>query len=139
MNWSPAECRFGDMIRVKIGSFYHYGIFKNENEVIQFGLPPAPQYFEARRENVTVIKTDIDTFACGSIVETAEFTKKEKKEKFPPEEAVSRAEARLGEGGYNILHNNCEHFVYEVIFGKKLSTQEEEAKARWLKYKESNT
>ena len=123
------------MIRVRIGSFYHYGIFVGEDEIIQFGLPPAPQYFEARRENITVIKTTADVFACGSIIEVAEFDRKEKKEKFSADEIVARAESRIGEGDYNILHNNCEHFAYDVVFGKKMSTQEDEARERWRKYK----
>lgn len=136
MNWNPTECKKGDMIRVKVGSFYHYGIFVSDDEVIQFGLPPAPQYAEERtNKEITVISTDIDIFACGSIIEVAEFTKKEMKEKFSEDETVSRAKARLGEGGYNILHNNCEHFAYEVCFGKKLSTQEEKAKEKWRLFK----
>ena len=31
------------------------------------------------------------------------------------------ARQRIGESGYNILHNNCEHFVNECVFGEKRS------------------
>ena len=40
MIWWQSECKFGDMIRISFGNFYHYGIFVSEDEVIQFGLPP---------------------------------------------------------------------------------------------------
>ena len=39
-----------------------------------------------------------------------------------PEEIVRIALSRLGEGGYDILHNNCEHFVNDCAFGKPTST-----------------
>ena len=44
---------------------------------------------------------------------------------------MSLARSRLGEGGYNILHNNCEHFVNECVFGIKKSEQEEEVRRKW--------
>ena len=40
MKWLPGECRPGDMIRVRLGSIYHYGIFVSEDEIVQFGPPP---------------------------------------------------------------------------------------------------
>ncbi|MBR4852552.1 MAG: lecithin retinol acyltransferase family protein, partial [Clostridia bacterium] len=47
------------------------------------------------------------------------FERQEKKKRFSPEKTVSRAKSRLGETGYNILENNCEHFVYDCAFGKE--------------------
>ena len=38
MKWSPEELHPGDIIRVKIGSVYHYGIFCSEEEVVAFGV-----------------------------------------------------------------------------------------------------
>ncbi|MBO6010921.1 MAG: lecithin retinol acyltransferase family protein, partial [Oscillospiraceae bacterium] len=51
--------------------------------------------------------------------------------RFSPEETVARARARLGERGYNLIHNNCEHFAYECALGVSRSEQEEEARKRW--------
>ena len=70
MKWEPAACQPGDMIRIRLGSFYHYGIFVSEDEVIQFGLPPTAENRAAEGE-VKVLATDIDVFACGCIVERA--------------------------------------------------------------------
>ena len=130
MNWRPQECRFGDMIRVNLGVLYHYGIFVSEDRVIQFGLPPIPENRMPQNE-VKVLATDIDTFACGKIVEVAVFDKKEAQRAFSRDEIVARATARLGETGYNLIHNNCEHFVYECVFGVKYCSRAEEARRRW--------
>lgn len=40
MKWQLKEPTFGDIIRVKSGSIYHYGIYASDSEVIQFGLSP---------------------------------------------------------------------------------------------------
>uniref|UniRef100_A0A7E4ULG1 LRAT domain-containing protein n=2 Tax=Panagrellus redivivus TaxID=6233 RepID=A0A7E4ULG1_PANRE len=42
---------------------------------------------------------------------------------FPPRIVVERALIRLGETGYRLLSNNCEHFVNEIRYGSKESTQ----------------
>lgn len=127
MRWLPGECRPGDMIRVRLGSIYHYGIFVSEDEVVQFGPPPVGA--RGPDDGITVCTTDIAGFCLGNIVEVAELTRRERR--FSPEETVARARARLGEGGYNLIHNNCEHFAYECALGVSRSTQEEEARKRW--------
>ena len=127
MKWLPGECRPGDMIRVRLGSIYHYGIFVSEDEVVQFGPPPVG--VRAPDEKIAVCTTDIEGFCLGNIVEVAVFERRERR--FSPEETVARARARLGEGGYNLIHNNCEHFAYECALGVSRSTQEEDARRRW--------
>ena len=131
MRWEPTACQAGDMVRVRLGSVYHYGIFVSEDEVIQFGLPPTAENRAAEGE-VKVLATDIDVFACGCIVETACLDRSEQRRRIPPAETVVRARARLGESGYNLIHNNCEHFVNECVFGESRCTQEEDVRSRWL-------
>ena len=130
MKWEPVECKSGDMVRIRLGALYHYGIFVSEDEVIQFGLPPTAEN-RAGEGEVKVIATDIDTFACGHIVEVAVLDRKEKKKRLPPEKTAEIARARIGEGGYNIIHNNCEHLAYECVFGEKKSEQTDAIRAFW--------
>lgn len=130
MKWSPSECKAGDMIRIPIGAFYHIGIFVSENEVIQFGLPPVPEN-RTDNSNIEVLATDIDTFSCGRIVEVAKLDFKEKLKRFKPQKTVEIARSRIGERGYNIIHNNCEHFAYECVFGVKYCSQEDELRKKW--------
>lgn len=130
MKWEPADCLPGDMIRIQLGKLCHFGIFVSEDEVIQFGLPPTAANRSTEGE-VKVIATDIDTFACGCIVERACLDKNEAKRRLSPEATVAKARSRIGEGGYNIIHNNCEHFVNECVFGESRCTQEEDVRRRW--------
>ena len=127
MKWLPGECRPGDMIRVRLGSIYHYGIFVSEDEIVQFGPPPVG----AREpdDKICVCTTDAAGFCLGNIIEVAELSRRERR--YSPEETVARARARLGERGYNLVHNNCEHFACECALGVARSEQEEEARKRW--------
>ena len=131
MRWEPAACEKGDIVRIRLGGLYHYGIFVSEDEVIQFGLPPTAEN-RASEGEVKVLSTDIDVFACGCIVETAVLDKSEQKRRLPPEETVRLARSRLGESGYNIIHNNCEHFVNACVFGEARCSQADEVRQRWL-------
>lgn len=118
MKWSANAPQYGDVVRVKVKFYYHYGIFVDKQCVVQFGMPDntgiAP-------EEIKVITTDIDTFRNGSAVEKAEFSISERVRKHSNEKAVKIALSRVGEDGYNILHNNCEHFVNECVFGESKS------------------
>ena len=131
MKWEMKDCRRGDMIRIGFGQFYHYGIFVSEDEVIAFGLPPVGDLLTRNSADVKVLATDIDTFAAGKLVEVAAFDVLEKCRRFSPAKTISLARERIGEGGYNLIHNNCEHFAYECVFGIHKSTQEEEVRAKF--------
>lgn len=121
MKWWPSPCRYGDMIRVQIGSIWHYGIYVSDDEVIQFGAPPRgslPPY-----EQIEVCATDIDVFSGGSSVEVAQYTLGEKLTRRSRKQIVQAARQRLGEKGYDILRNNCEHFATQCVFGRPSSSQ----------------
>ena len=122
MIFEPRDAKSGDIVRIKIGSIYHYGIFVSEEEVIQFGRPPVGE--PHAKEDIVVCVTDIDEFSKGFIVEVGVLDKKEKKTAKKTKEILSFARSRIGSGGYNLVHNNCEHFVNECVFGKKISYQE---------------
>ena len=64
MKWLLTEPRYGDMIRVKSGTVYHYGVYVSDDEVIQFGLAPAARP-ALKDSEVEVLSTDIDTFLSG--------------------------------------------------------------------------
>ena len=49
--------------------------------------------------------------------------KKEAKKRRAPKDTVAMARARLGEKGYHILYNNCEHFAYECVMGERYCSQ----------------
>ena len=118
MQWTEGTPVYGDIIRTKVSFYHHYGIFVSEDQVIQFGLPDDPL---RPSEQIKVLTTDIYTFLGGGELEVAKPDKSERKQLRSPKEIVETATSRLGEGGYDILHNNCEHFVNECAFGQHTS------------------
>ncbi len=130
MKWRPTSCKKGDMLRVKLGIIYHYGIFISEDEVIQFGLPPIAS--NQTGEEVVVLATDIQTFCCGEIVEVAMPETPEEKKRFSVRKTVKLAKAAIGKGGYDRLHNNCEHFAYECVYGQHRSDQVDSLRRRFF-------
>ncbi len=119
MTWTVDAPKIGDIIRTKVNFYYHYGIFADENCVIQFGMPDNTGIDP---DTIKVITTDIKTFSNGVTVEKANLSASEKIKRYPPKKSVEIALSRVGETGYNILHNNCEHFVNECVFGESKST-----------------
>lgn len=118
MEWRSVSPKCGDIIRTKVSFYCHYGIFVSEDEVIQFGLPDDP----GRPANeIHVLTTDIYTFLNGGEVEVAHPSREEAKKMRSPREIIRTARERIGEGGYDILHNNCEHFVNSCAFGQSNS------------------
>ncbi len=133
MIWWQSECKLGDMIRISFGNFYHYGIFVSEEEVIQFGLPPFEGLLNRKFEDIAVCVTDINTFAGGRIVEVASMEKSDRKKRLSPKKTVQRARKSIGEKGYDILHNNCEHFARYCYLGEKRCEVTENVVSDWKK------
>lgn len=117
--WVEKTPVYGDLIRTKVRFYYHYGIFVSEQQVIQFGLPDDPM---RPAEQIQVLSSDIDAFLQGGEVEVAVPDGATRRQMRDADEIVRIALSRMGEGGYDILHNNCEHFVNDCAFGKPSST-----------------
>ena len=129
MKWTFNEARPGDMVRVCLGEVYHFGIYVSDEEIIQFGPPPTT--ILRKDEDIEVCVTDIEDFLLGKFLEVAEYDRKEKKKARSAEEIIELARGRIGEKGYSILYNNCEHFVHECVFGEKYWSQTENIRKFW--------
>ena len=125
--WEMKDPSIGDHIRVQMGALYHHAIYIGNDEVIQFGHPFD---YQKSASNVFVIKSPIDDFLRGGFLEVRVYDRKERKKKRKPEEIVQEAYRHLGEGGYHILNNNCEHFANYCVFGVKFSEQIDAAHAQ---------
>lgn len=115
MTFTERTPRYGDMIRTKVRFYHHYGIYVSDERVIQFGMPDNTG---TPNEQIHVMTTDIYTFLNGGTLEVGQPDREERKKMRSAKQVVELAEGRLGETGYDILHNNCEHFVNECIFGE---------------------
>ena len=122
MKWVVKEPCYADMIRMKMGEFYHYGVFVSQDEIIQFGLAPIARP-RVRACDVEVCVSNMEVFLCGCTYEVGVPERKDLKTLRSPDEIVKTARSRIGEKNYNVLYNNCEHFAYECILGKKYCSQ----------------
>ena len=123
MKWVVRSPKFGDMIRIKAGNIYHYGIYSSDEEVIQFGLAPIARVGVPDKD-IEVCISDIGAFACDQTIEVGECENTvERIKRRSPELTVESAKAALGQKGYSIIHNNCEHFAYTCATGERFCSQ----------------
>ena len=130
MKFEMKTPRFGDIVRVEAGQFYHYGIYVSGEEIIQFGPTPDAAHSLLDRD-IRVCTSDMNGFLKGGFLEVASFSLAERIKAASPKEVVDRARKEIGTGGYEILTNNCEHFVNNCVFGKKTSEQVDSVRAFW--------
>ncbi|MCQ2795722.1 MAG: lecithin retinol acyltransferase family protein [Bacilli bacterium] len=121
MKWEYGVLEKGDHIRVSRNYYYHHGIYLGNNEVIHYTAENNDGI--ANPSDVKVRKTSLDFFASNSPVEKAIYSRKEKKNRNLVETIISNAFSHLGEGAYNFVNNNCEHFVNKCCYKISPKTQ----------------
>lgn len=118
--WSFKKPEYGNQIRVNRGLYYHHGIYESDDCVYQFA---SPEGSEISPETAVVCTTTLKKFLNGGDLEVREYTEEELKELKPKDEIIKYAKEHLGEMGYNLISNNCEHFSNRCAFGKSESEQ----------------
>lgn len=121
-NWQPTEPQRGDHIRVNRGLYYHHGIFVSFEEVIHFASLGDDNLLGSNNE---VIATDLSSFLRDGQVERKIYTAEEQLDLYPVDHIVHFARTYLGDGGYNVVFNNCEHFANYCTLGRFRSQQVE--------------
>lgn len=123
--WTSRSPKLGDHIRVQRmnGIYYHHGIYVSDEEVIHFTGTEDDSILNW--SNNEVIKSDLKFFLNGGILEVREYTEDEKNDLYPPEHIVNYARTCLGDKGYNLIFNNCEHFANVCTLGRFRSKQVE--------------
>lgn len=109
----------GDHIKVKrMGGLYtHHGIDLGDGTVVHFDGEPL------RRAKAAVKRAPIDEFLKGKPAKRVRHEGAVRAD----ETAVREAMARLGETGYDLFRNNCEHFAHACKTGAARSRQVERA------------
>ena len=118
MRWTSKNPVRGCAVRVKVSFYHHYGIYVDDDHVIAFGLPDNSG---TDPNEIEVVSTPIDVFLNGGMLEVGVPTLQESIKKRSARQIVAYAEAAIGRRGYNILHNNCEHFMNECLTGESVS------------------
>jgi len=103
---SPKRC---DVIRVFAGSRYHYGVYLNTNEVIQFG-----RAVNMAGEKVVVNSVSLNEFCGAKIPEVRTLRRSEKRFIRNTDDIEKYAKSCLGQSGYSLTNNNCLDFANRV-------------------------
>jgi hypothetical protein len=112
---SPRFLRAGDHIRKRRGLYDHHGIYIGNGWVIHFwGVRPDKVEGSIRLGTLRAFAGSDGRF---EIVEYGRC--------FHPDDVVRRAYSRLGQGGYNAVFRNCEHFARWCKTGEHASAQVE--------------
>lgn len=125
--WTVREIRPGDILRVYTGRYYHFGIYMGDDTVIHFAGPDALTLTDASQ--AAIRRDSLDHFAMGKPLEVREYSLRERLKKRSPKKIMAAAVAELGHTGYDIIYNNCEHFVNKCAFGVPYSAQIDEMRA----------
>lgn len=123
--WVQKNPVMGDHIRVKrMGGIYkHHGIYVSDNEVIHFTGIDDDSIMDSSKNRV--ISSDLNFFLKGGELEVKEYTDEEFQDLYAPDQIVAYARSCIGDGDYNVIFNNCEHFANVCTLGRFRSYQVE--------------
>lgn len=122
--WQHIQPKHGDHIRVqRSGIYLHHGVYVSNDEVIHFTGTDGDSVLDWSK--CEVICTDLAQFLRGGTVEVKIYTDDELNDLYPVEHIVDYARACLGDKGYNLAFNNCEHFANVCTLGRFRSRQVE--------------
>lgn len=124
-SWIQRKPKMGDHIRVqRIGGLYaHHGVYVSDDEVIHFTGKEDDSILDWSKPEV--ISSDLEYFLKGGVLEIKEYTDDEFQDLYAPEQIVTYARACLGDKGYHLAFNNCEHFANVCTLGRFRSNQVE--------------
>ena len=121
--WSEKTPKSGDHIKVSRGLYTHHGIFIGYNEVIHFASKKDSD--DILGDNNEVISTSLNKFLRGGILEVKVYNDNELDDLYPIHDIINYARGSIGESGYNLIFNNCEHFANSCTLGNHRSKQVE--------------
>ena len=127
MKFILKEPKKGDIVKVLISNnIYHYGIYLGDDQVIEYGSQK--DILKTNKEDVRVQISSMIDFLDGKSVLVSKLSFFEKLKRNSVNKTIELAKSRLNEAKYDLLENNCEHFVYECVFNKHYSSQAESYK-----------
>jgi len=112
--------KLGDHLYSHRRTYTHHGIYVGRGQVIHYAG------FVRGFETGAIERTSMYGFSNGRNVHVADVGSA----KFTRAEIVERAYSKLGEDQYNLLLNNCEHFVHWCLHGRRRSPQVQRAVAK---------
>lgn len=99
----------GDVIRVFVGPHYHYGVYIDACQVIQFG-----HAVNKADRDVAVNSVSLKEFCGDRIPEVRRLKRSEKRFARSADDIEKYAKSCLGRGGYSLADDNCLDFANRV-------------------------
>jgi len=108
--------KLGEHLKVERSVYDHHGIYIGNNKVIHYASPPDSNEDGVGLQEILGTVSDVNTIHEANIDRfeldgNPVYVGYEKDEIYPPLKVVARAASRLGENGYKLWSNNCEHFA----------------------------
>lgn len=100
MTYKYKEINKGDVIRVKTGIFYHYGVYLNNDNVIEFG-----HIINKPNEKIDIHLTSLNSFSGDKIPEVRVLPKRIKTRSI--EDIENYLNEVIGQENYSLKDNNC--------------------------------
>ncbi len=124
----------GDILYVKRTGYRHFGIYAGNQQVIHYYKEKNPLVSDGIISETTLADFQGVSDTIYVLNSTAQSDPPlfdwivrrllgDDIELYSPEETVARARSKLGERGYNLLLNNCEHFALWCKTGIAQSSQ----------------
>lgn len=124
----------GDLVEFNRGPYSHWGVYIGNEEIVhlsgdendgingQVGLTHFFTISGVRFNKAKVVKENFWKVTADSKAKKNNG-KDRKCTPLSPDEVVEKALSMMGEIGYNVLWNNCEHFAAFCRYGQKWSEQ----------------
>ncbi|OWF49981.1 phospholipid-metabolizing enzyme A-C1-like [Mizuhopecten yessoensis] len=128
------DLKIGDMVEFPRGWYSHWGVYLGEGRIVHLsggdndginGNINSGSVFTICGKNFSKAFVTIDDF-WDVVLDCKAIKNNGKDRKCSPRQAhemVQVAMEKVGEIGYNVLWNNCEHFAAFIRYGKKWSEQ----------------
>lgn len=117
------ELKPGDHLFIDCQGYSHHGIYVGQDRVVHFESTPVRKFLgPLQGDPPRICEVSLSDFARGR-----QWIVREYADCSSGEEAVERAQSRVGEQGYDLFDNNCEHFAVWCKTGQSHSSQVQSA------------
>lgn len=124
MNEQPLNLELADHLFVDCQGYSHHGIYIGNERVVHFESTPVRKFLgQVSGQPPRIQESNLTEFSGDKIIHVRRYTEMV----LSPDKTVAMAHSRIGEEGYHLFDNNCEHFAVWCKTGNESSTQVESA------------
>lgn len=111
-------------------TYKHYGVYIGDDKIIHFASKKEDDPAEIHETTIIGFLDNLDIYDGFFILDFSKYDGKV----YSAAQTIKRAKSKIGEMGYDLLDNNCEHFAMWCKTGIKRSRQTERIARRGIGY-----